>query len=136
MKTKTVLALMAALFFLTASAAAQETSQTGFIITLKNGSTIRSRTLVRDEATGKLHLTMTENSGGTPKSFAMVSMDDAESIRASASDSDSIRIKLIGGSELKCKEFGLSGEIVSVKLGTASRVDVRWDQIESISFAP
>ena len=63
-------------------------------------------------------------------------MDDAESIRASAADTDSIRIKLIGGSELKCKEFGLSGEVVSVKLGSASRVDVRWDQIESITFAP
>jgi hypothetical protein len=136
MKTKTVLALMAALILPTVLAAAQETSQTGFVITLKNGSTIRSRTLLRDEATGKLQLTMTETSTGTPKSFAMVSMDDAESIRASASDSDSIRIRLIGGSELKCKEFGLAGEIVSVKLGAASRVDVRWDQIESISFAP
>ena len=136
MKTKTVLALMAALFLPAALAAAQETSQTGFVITLKNGSTIRSRTLLRDEATGKLQLTMTETSTGTPKSFAMVSMDDAESIRASASDSDSIRIRLIGGSELKCKEFGLSGEVVSVKLGAASRVDVRWDQIASISFAP
>jgi len=115
---------------------AQEGSQTGFVITLKNGSTIRSRTLLRDEATGKLRLTMTETSGGAPKSFAMVSMDDAESIRASAADTDSIRIKLIGGSELKCKEFGLSGDTVSVKLGSASRVDVKWDQIESISFAP
>ena len=135
MKTQ-ILPVLISLFFLTASAPAQETPPTGFVITLKNGSTIRSRTLVRDEATGKLQLTMTETSAGTPKSFAMVSMDDAESIRASAADTDSIRIKLIGGSELKCKEFGLSGGIVSVKLGSASRVDVRWDQIESISFAP
>jgi hypothetical protein len=79
---------------------------------------------------------MTETGSGAPRSFAMVAMEDAESIRASTSDTDSIRIKLIGGSELKCKEFGLSGDVVSVKLGTASRVDVRWDQIESISFAP
>ena len=116
--------------------AGQETSQPGFVITLRNGSTIKSRTLLRDEATGKLQLTMTETGSGAPKSFAIVAMDDAESIRASSSDTDSIRIKLIGGSELKCKEFGLSGETVSVKLGSASRVDVRWDQIESISFAP
>jgi hypothetical protein len=136
MKTKIAIALMAAAFSVAVPSRAQETSQTGFVVTLKNGSTIRSRTLLRDEATGKLQLTMTETSAGTPKSFAMVSMDDAVSIRASAAETDSIRIKLIGGSELKCKEFGLSGETVSVKLGSASRVEVRWDQIESITFAP
>ena len=136
MKTKIILLLILSAVAFSGPAVAQDSSQTGFVITLKNGSTIRSRTLLRDEATGKLHLTMTENSGGAPRSFAMVAMEDAESIRASASDSDSIRIKLIGGSELKCKEFGLSGDSVSVKLGSASRVDVKWEQIESITFAP
>ena len=136
MKIKIVLLLILFAGAFAQPAVAQDSSQTGFVITLKNGSTIRSRTLLRDEATGKLHLTMTETSGGAPKSFAMVAMEDAESIRASASDSDSIRIKLIGGSELKCKEFGLSGDSVSVKLGSASRVDVKWEQIESITFAP
>jgi len=136
MKNKIVLLMILTGVVFVRPAFAQEGSQTGFVITLKNGSTIRSRSLLRDEATGKLHLTMTETSGGAPKSFAMVAMDDAESIRASAADSDSIRIKLIGGSELKCKEFGLSGDTVSVKLGSASRVDVKWDQIESITFAP
>jgi len=136
MKTKTILALILFGAALVQGALGQDGSQTGFVITLKNGSTIRSRTLLRDEATGKLRLTMTENAGGAPKSFAMVAMEDAESIRASASDTDSIRIKLIGGSELKCKEFGLSGDSVSVKLGSASRVDVKWEQIESITFAP
>ena len=136
MKIKIVLLLILFAGAFAQPAVAQDSSQTGFVITLKNGSTIRSRTLLRDEATGKLHLTMTETSGGAPKSFAMVAMEDAESIRASASDSDSIRIKLIGGSELKCKEFGLAGDSVSVKLGSASRVDVKWEQIESITFAP
>ena len=136
MKIKIVLLLILFAGAFAQPAVAQDSSQTGFVITLKNGSTIRSRTLLRDEATGKLHLTMTETSGGAPKSFAMVAMEDAESIRASASDSDSIRIKLRGGSELKCKEFGLSGDSVSVKLGSASRVDVKWEQIESITFAP
>ena len=136
MKIKIVLLLILFAVAFARSAFGQDSTQTGFVITLKNGSTIRSRTLLRDEATGKLHLTMTETSGGAPKSFAMVAMEDAESIRASASDSDSIRIKLIGGSELKCKEFGLSGDSVSVKLGSASRVDVKWEQIESITFAP
>ncbi|HEV8487655.1 MAG TPA: hypothetical protein VGV87_29190 [Blastocatellia bacterium] len=136
MKTKIALSLILFVVAFAHPTVAQDGSQTGFVITLKNGSTIRSRTLLRDEATGKLHLTMTETSGGAPKSFAMVAMDDAESIRASAADTDSIRIKLIGGSELKCKEFGLSGDTVSVKLGSASRVEVKWEQIESITFAP
>jgi len=78
---------------------------------------------------------MTESNSGAPKSYAIIAMDDADSIRASTSETDSIRIKLLGGSELRCKEFGLNGETVTVKLGTASRIEVRWDQIESITFA-
>jgi hypothetical protein len=135
MNIKTVLTLLIALASAGIPALAQDTSQPGFVITLRNGSTIRGRTLLRDES-GKLRLTMTETASGAPKSFALISMDDAETIRASTSETDSIRIRLLGGSELRCKEFGLSGEMVSVKLGSASRVDVRWDQIESISFAP
>lgn len=136
MNSKVFSILAVATVAIAAAALAQDGSQSGFVITLKNGSTIRSRTLLREEASGKLQLTMTENSGGTPRSFALVAMEDAESIRTSTSETDSIRIKLIGGNELKCKEFGLSGDVVSVKLGSASRVDVKWNQIESISFAP
>ena len=116
-----------------ATALAQES---GFIISMKNGSQIRGRVLTRDETTGNLRLTMTETSGGTPKSYAIISMEDAETIRPSNTESDSIRIKLRGGSELRCKEFSISGDVINVKLGSASRVDVSWDQIESISFAP
>jgi hypothetical protein len=114
---------------------AQET-QSGFIISMKNGSSIRGRVLTRDETTGNLRLTMTETSGGTPKSYAIISMEDAETIRPSNTDTDSIRIKLRGGSELRCKEFSINGDLINVKLGSASRVDIAWDQIESISFAP
>ncbi len=106
----------------------------GFVIVLKNGSSIKGRTLSRDEASGSLKLTMTESSSGSPKSYAVIAMDDAEAIRTSTTDTDSIVIRLLGGSELRCKEFGLNGDTVSVKLGTASRVDVRWAEIESISF--
>jgi hypothetical protein len=116
-----------------ATALAQDS---GFIISMKNGSQIRGRVLTRDETTGNLRLTMTETSGGTPKSYAIISMEDAETIRPSNTESDSIRIKLHGGSELRCKEFSISGDVINVKLGAASRVDVSWDQIESISFAP
>jgi hypothetical protein len=135
MKTKiSIMSIVVVLVFV-ASTIAQESGAAGFVITLKNGSTMRGRTLARDEASGKLRLTMTESSGGSPKSFAIVSMDDAEAIRASTTESDSIRIKLVGGSELRCKEFGLNGDNLIIKLGTASRIEVRWDQIESISFA-
>ena len=134
MKKRNSILSIAASLLLAVSISAQDAAATGFVISLKNGSTIRGRQLARDESTGKLRLTMTESSAGSPKSFAIIDMDDAEAIRASTSDTDSIRIKLIGGSELRCKEFGLNGEMVTVKLGTASRLDVRWDQIESITF--
>jgi hypothetical protein len=116
-----------------AGLAFQEPVRAGFVISLKNGSTIRGRTLARDEASGKLRLTMTE-SGSEPKSYAIIAMDDAESIRASTAEADSIRIRVKGGSELRCREFRLLGDVVSVKVGSQSRVDVPWDQIESISF--
>ncbi len=115
---------------------AQDATPPGFTISLKNGSMVRGRTLTRDEASGALRLTMTETGTGGPKSYAIIAMDDADSIRASTTDADSILVKLFGGSELRCKEFGLNGDTVTVKLGTASRIDVRWDQIQSISFAP
>lgn len=113
---------------------AQDTGQTGFVISLKNGSTIRGRTLTRDESSGTLRLAMTETGSGEAKSYAMISPDDTIDIRSSSSDTDSIRIKLKGGSELKCKEFVLQGDAVAVKLGSATRVEVKWSDIESISF--
>lgn len=136
MKIKTALITTMVALALTASAIAQESAQAGFVISLKNGSNVRGRMLTRDEASGQLRLTMTETSTGAPKSYAIIAMDDAETISVSSTDSESILVKLFGGSELKCKEFGLNGDVVTVKLGTASRVEVRWDQIESISFAP
>jgi hypothetical protein len=134
MKTRKSILFIAVSLALAATVAAQE-GAAGFIISLKNGSTIRGRQLARDESTGYLRLTMTESSNGSPRSYAIISMEDAEAIRTSTSETDSIRIKLLGGSELKCKEFGLSGDVITVKLGTASRIEVRWDQIESITFA-
>jgi hypothetical protein len=125
-------ACLAASLLLT-SVLAQDSSQPGFIITLKNGSMVRGKTLSRDES-GRLRLTMTETSGREPKSYALIAMDDADSIRASTSDTDSIRIRVKGGSELRCKEFGLGQDSVTVKLGSASKIEVPWDQIESISF--
>ena len=113
---------------------AQDAAQSGFVISLKNGSTIRGRTLTRDESSGALRLAMTETGSGEAKSYAMISPDDAAEIRSSSSESDSIRIRLKGGSELKCKEFVLQGDAVAVKLGSASRVEVKWSDIESISF--
>jgi hypothetical protein len=113
---------------------AQEGGGPGFVITLKNGSTIRGRTLSRDETTGKLRLAMTE-AGGEAKSYAVIAPDDTAEIRSSASESDSIRIRLKGGSDLRCKEFSLNGDSVAVKLGSASKVEVKWSDIESISFA-
>ena len=113
---------------------AQDAAQPGFVISLKNGSTIRGRTLTRDESSGTLRLAMTETGSGEAKSYAMISPDDAVDIRSSSTDTDSIRIRLKGGSELKCKEFVLQGDAVAVKLGSASRVEVKWSDIESISF--
>ena len=130
--------IVAALGIMLAALAAlgQEIGLTGFVITLRNGSKVVGRTLARDEASGKLRLTMTESSSGEPKSYALIAMEDAESIRASSSDTDSIRIRVKGGTELRCKEFGLAADKVTVKIGAQSRIDVPWDQIESISFAP
>jgi len=113
---------------------AQDAAQAGFVISLKNGSTIRGRTLTRDESSGTLRLAMTETGSGEAKSYAMISPDDAVDIRSTSTDTDSIRIRLKGGSELKCKEFVLQGDAVAVKLGSASRVEVKWSDIESISF--
>lgn len=115
--------------------AAQDAGQPGFVISLKNGSTVRGRTLSRDDATGKLRLAMTEAVGGEPKSYAVIAPEDTAEIRSSASEGDSIRIRLKGGSDLRCKEFSLNGDSVAVKLGSASKVEVRWTDIESISFS-
>jgi hypothetical protein len=133
MKTRKILISAIAVLLFTSIVSAQE-EQAGFIILLKNGSAVRGRTLVRDEASGRLRVAMTETSSGEAKSYAVIAMEDAESIRASSSESESIRIKLAGGSELKCKEFTLNGDTVTVKLGTASRIEVRWEDIASISF--
>jgi hypothetical protein len=127
---------VAAAFVMAGRVAAQDSTQPGFIIALKNGSTVRGRTLTRDEATGKLRLAMTETAGGEARSYAVIAMEDADSIRPASTDTDSMRIRLHGGSELRCKEFALNGDVISVKLGSATRVDVRWSEIESISFAP
>lgn len=129
---KTLISATAILLFASIVSAQEEPA--GFIILLKNGSAVRGRTLVRDEASGRLRVAMTETSSGEARSYAVIAMEDAESIRASSSDSESIRIKLAGGSELKCKEFTLNGDTVTVKLGTASRIEVRWEDIASISF--
>ena len=136
MKIKTAVITTLFALALVASASAQDSAQAGFVISLKNGSMVRGRMLARDEASGQLRLTMTETGTGAPKSYAIIAMEDAETISVSSTDADSILVKLFGGSELKCKEFGLNGDVVTVRLGTASRVEVRWDQIESISFAP
>lgn len=114
---------------------AQDGSQGGFLITLKNGSKVQGRTLSRDEATGRLRLTMSESSSGEARSYAIIAPEDTAEIKSSSADSDSIRIRLKGGSDLRCKEFSLNGDSVSVKLGSATKIDVRWDDIESISFA-
>ena len=135
MKKRLGTLVVAVTLFAATSAAAQD-SQAGFIISMKNGSSIRGRVLTRDESSGNLRLTMTETSGGAPKSYAVISMEDAEAIRPSNTDADSIRIKLRGGSELRCREFTLNASTINVKMGSASRVEVGWDQIESIIFAP
>jgi hypothetical protein len=133
MKTRIILFCLA-LTLVAASVAAQDTAQSGFVITLKNGSTLRGRTLLRDTATGRLRLAMSDNGGGEARTYAVIAPEDASDIRSSAAESDSIRIRLKGGSEIRCKEFALNGDTVSLKLGTATRVEVRWDEIESISF--
>ena len=136
MNMKIVLLFATGAILLGTSAVAQETSGAGFVITLKNGSTIRGRTLARDDTSGKLRLIMTETGSKQPKSYPMIAMEDADAIRASTADTESILIRVRGGSELRCKEFGLGPDRVTVKMGTASRVEVPWDQIESISFGP
>ena len=133
MKTRIILLSMA-LSFAAASVAAQDTAQSGFVITLKNGSTLRGRTLIRDATTSRLRLAMSETGAGEARTYAVIAPEDASDIRSSAAENDSIRIRLKGGSEIRCKEFALNGDTVSVKLGTASRIEVRWDEIESISF--
>jgi len=130
---RTLLSILMILI-LASLAAAQDAAQTGFVISLKNGSTLRGRTLTRDESSGSLRLQMTQTGSGEAKSYAIISPDDTVDIRSSASDTDSIKIRLKGGSELKCKEFVLSGDAVAVKLGSATRVEVKWSDIESISF--
>jgi len=134
MKTRTTSIVTLMSLLLAVPSFAQEGGGPGFVISLKNGSTIRGRTLSRDETTGKLRLAMTE-SGGEAKSYAVIAPDDTSEIRSSSSESDSIRIRLKGGSDLRCKEFSLNGDSVAVKLGSASKVEVKWSDIESISFA-
>lgn len=134
MKIKSALIIALTALMLVAPIAAQDAGASGFVISLKNGSTIRGRTLSRDETTGKLRLAMTE-AGGEANSYAVIAAEDTTEIRSSASDTDSIRIRLKGGSDLRCKEFSLNGDSVSVKLGSATKVDVKWSDIESISFA-
>lgn len=134
MKSKTTLLSAILALVIAAPIAAQDAGGSGFVISLKNGSTVRGRTLSRDETTGKLRLAMTEEVGGEARSYAMIAPEDTTEIRSSATDSDSIRIKLKGGSDLRCKEFALNGDAVAVKLGSASKVEVRWTDIESISF--
>ena len=128
MKKRLVWWTLAAMLLMTIGIAAQDSAQSGFVISLKNGSSVRGRQLTRDDATGKLRLAMTDNS------YAVIAPEDNSAIQSSASASDSISIKLKGGSELRYKEFALSGDVVTVKLGTATRVEVRWNEIDSISF--
>src|SRR5215510_1427540 len=134
MKLKTSIAVTLTVLFLAALVAAQDAGQLGFVISLKNGSSLRGRSLSRDDATGKLRLAMTESASGEAKTYAIIAPEDTSDIRSSASDTDSIRIRLRGGSEIRCKEFVLNGESVSVKLGSATKIDVRWSDIEQISF--
>ena len=135
MKMKKLLLSIAAISILSVCVVAQEAAQSGFVISLKNGSTIKGRTLSRDDQTGKLRLSMTETGAGEARSYAVISPDDASEIRSSSSETDSIKISLKGGSEIKCKEFVLNGDTVTVKLGSASRIEVQWTEIASISFA-
>ena len=129
MKKRLVWWTLAAMLWAAIGAAAQDATQSGFVISLKNGSTVRGRQLSRDDATGKLRLAMSDSS------YAVIAPEDTAAIQSSATASDSINIRLKGGSELRCKEFALSGDMVTVKLGTATRIEVRWNEIDSISFA-
>jgi hypothetical protein len=135
MKIKTTILFTIAALILAVPVAAQDAVQPGFVIKLKNGSTLRGRTLSRDDSNGALRLVMTEASDAGPKSYAVIAADDTAEITSSSSDSESIRIKLKGGSDLRCKEFSLSGDSVAVKLGSASKVEIKWTDIESISFS-
>jgi len=135
MKTKKTLFFTIVAFLIAASIAAQETSRPGFVIKLKNGSTLRGRTLSRDETSGALRLVMTEANDSAVKSYAVIAADDTSEISSSSTDSESIRIKLKGGSDLRCKEFSLSGDSVAVKLGSASKLEIKWSDIDSISFS-
>lgn len=135
MKIKTTILFTIAALILAVPVAAQDAGQPGFVIKLKNGSTLRGRTLSRDDSNGALRLVMTEASDSGAKSYAVIAADDTAEITSSSSDSESIRIKLKGGSDLRCKEFSLSGDSVAVKLGSASKVDIKWSDIESISFS-
>jgi len=135
MKIKTIFLFTIAALILAVPIAAQDAGQPGFVIKLKNGSTLRGRTLSRDDSSGALRLVMTEASDAGPKSYAVIASDDTAEITSSSSDSESIRIKLKGGSDLRCKEFSLSGDSVAVKLGSASRVEIKWSDIESIRFS-
>lgn len=135
MKIKTIFLFTIAALILAVPIAAQDAGQPGFVIKLKNGSTLRGRTLSRDESNGALRLVMTEAIDAGPKSYAVIAADDTAEISSSSSDTESIRIKLKGGSDLRCKEFSLSGDSVAVKLGSASKVEIKWSDIESISFS-
>ena len=135
MKIKTTILFTIAALILAVPIAAQDAGQPGFVIKLKNGSTLRGRTLSRDDSNGALRLVMTEASDAGPKSYAVIAADDTAEITSSSSDSESIRIKLKGGSDLRCREFSLSGDSVAVKLGSASKVEIKWSDIESISFS-
>ncbi|MFY9557410.1 MAG: hypothetical protein WAV47_22085, partial [Blastocatellia bacterium] len=90
--------------------------------------------LSRDDVTGKLRLAMSEEPGGDARSYAVIAPEDTTEIRSSSNEGEMIRIKLKGGSDLRCKEFALNGDMVAVKIGSASKVEVRWSDIESISF--
>jgi hypothetical protein len=135
MKIKTTFLLTIAALILAVPIAAQDAGQPGFVIKLKNGSTLRGRTLSRDESNGALRLVMTESSDAGAKSYAVIAVDDTADISSSSSETESIRIKLKGGSDLRCKEFTLSGDSIAVKLGSASKVEIKWSDIESISFS-
>lgn len=137
MKIKTIFLFTIGALILAVPIAAQDAGQPGFVIKLKNGSTLRGRTLSRDESNGALRLVMTEASDAGPKSFAVIAADDTTEISSSSGsgETESIRIKLKGGSDLRCKEFSLSGDSIAVKLGSASKVEIKWSDIESISFS-
>lgn len=134
MKIKTAILTAVLTVIFAVPIVAQDTAPSGFVISLKNGSMVRGRTLSRDETTGKLRLAMSESVGGEARSYAVIAPEDTAEIRSSATDVDLIRIKLKGGSDLRCKEFSLNGDSVAVKIGSASKVEVRWADIESISF--